>query len=87
MQIVHPMTGEEALKLSVAQYFTAAGRQIDRIGITPDIAVSQEGLVFDPESDTVILRAVQELMKSDHMVLQTGNHECRRRRMIPFRFG
>lgn len=63
VQIVHPMTGEEALKLSVAQYFTAAGRQIDRIGITPDIAVSQEGLVFDPESDTVILRAVQELMK------------------------
>lgn len=48
VQVIHPMDGREALKLSVAQYLTAAGRRIDKIGIEPDIPVTQTGRLFDP---------------------------------------
>lgn len=59
VQVIHPMEEKEALKLSVAQYLTAAGRRIDKIGIQPDIAVIQTGRIFDPSSDNVLQAAVE----------------------------
>ncbi len=51
----------EMMKLSIAEYLTAAGRTIDKTGIAPDIPVKQEGQIFDPASDNVLQRAVDEL--------------------------
>lgn len=59
VQVIHPMDGREALKLSVAQYLTAAGRRIDKIGIEPDIPVTQTGRLFDPGADSVLQEAIR----------------------------
>ena len=63
MQMVMQLSDDEALKLSIAEYITAAGRKIDKIGIKPDIEVEQTGRIFDKETDSVIARAVEELEK------------------------
>lgn len=63
VQMVLPMTDAEALKLSIAQYLTAAGRKIDKVGIKPDIPVQQTGRVFDPATDNVLWTAIGELEK------------------------
>lgn len=61
VQVVHPVAEREVLKISVAQYLTASGRKIDKVGIEPDKAVPQRGRVFDPASDNVYQSAVREL--------------------------
>lgn len=61
VQVVHPIADREVLKLSVAQYLTAAGRKIDKVGIVPDIAVPQTGRLFDPASDSVYQAALAQL--------------------------
>ncbi len=61
MQMVLPLATDEVLKLSIAEYLTAAGRKIDKVGITPDIEVEFSGRLFDPESDAVIAKAVEVL--------------------------
>ena len=61
MQMVLPLAKDEVLKLSIAEYLTAAGRKIDRVGITPDIEVECLGRLFDPETDSVIAKAVEVL--------------------------
>lgn len=63
VQIVHPIADREVLKLSVAQYLTAAGRKIDKVGIMPDVAVPQVGQIFDPATDSVYRAAVEILRK------------------------
>lgn len=63
VQVVIKMAGDEALKLSIAQYLTAAGRKIDKVGIKPDIEVRQEGRAFYTPTDNVLARAVEELEK------------------------
>lgn len=50
-----------ALKISIAEYRTAAGRIIDKIGITPDIAVKQTGHIFRQEDDNVLKKAIEVL--------------------------
>lgn len=40
VQSVIPLNDEQAVKLTVANYMTASGRQIDVIGVEPDIALS-----------------------------------------------
>ena len=40
VQSVIPLNDEQAVKLTVANYMTASGRQIDGIGVEPDIALS-----------------------------------------------
>lgn len=62
VQMVLPMANNsEALKLSIAQYLTAAGRKIDKVGIQPDIPVAQTGRIFDPATDNVLWTAIGEL--------------------------
>lgn len=63
VQVVLQMADEEILKLSVAQYLTAAGRKIDKIGIKPDIAVEQTGRIFDKSTDNVLREAIETLQK------------------------
>ena len=40
VQSVIPLNDEQAVKLTVANYMTASGRQIDGIGVEPDVALS-----------------------------------------------
>jgi len=40
VQSVIPLNEEQAVKLTVAHYLTAAGKKIDRIGVQPDITLS-----------------------------------------------
>ena len=40
VQSVIPLNDEQAVKLTVANYMTASGRQIDVIGVEPDITLS-----------------------------------------------
>ena len=52
---------KSALKISIAEYRTAAGRIIDKTGITPDIAIKQTGHVFKQEDDNVLKKAIEIL--------------------------
>ena len=54
-----------ALKISIAEYKTAGNRSIDKVGITPDIPVKQEGIPFDFETDSVFLKAIEVLNKNE----------------------
>lgn len=52
---------KSALKISIAEYRTAAGRIIDKTGITPDIAIKQTGHVFKQKDDNVLKKAIEVL--------------------------
>ena len=52
---------KSALKISIAEYRTAAGRIIDKTGITPDIDIKQTGHVFKQEDDNVLKKAIEVL--------------------------
>ena len=52
---------KSALKISIAEYRTAAGRIIDKTGITPDNAIKQTGHVFKQEDDNVLKKAIEVL--------------------------
>lgn len=61
IQSVEELSDGTALKISIAQYLTAGGRKIDKIGIKPDIAVQQTGTPFDMNSDSVLPEAIRKL--------------------------
>ena len=61
VQAVYPDGNREALKISIAEYRTAAGRIIDKKGIVPDIPVEQTGHPFSFSSDNVLEKAVDVL--------------------------
>lgn len=61
IQSVEELSDGTALKISIAQYLTAGGRKIDKIGIKPDVAVQQTGTPFDVNSDSVLQEAIRKL--------------------------
>ena len=61
IQSVEELSDGTALKISIAQYLTAGGRKIDKIGIKPDVAVQQTGTPFDMNSDSVLQAAIRKL--------------------------
>ena len=61
IQSVEELSDGTALKISIAQYLTAGGRKIDKIGIKPDVAVQQRGTPFDMNSDSVLQEAIRKL--------------------------
>ena len=42
VQTILPMTGDDAVKLTIAKYYTPSGRSIDGTGITPDVQVDMD---------------------------------------------
>ena len=40
VQSVIPLNNEQAIKLTVAHYLTATGKQIEKIGVQPDVRLS-----------------------------------------------
>ncbi len=61
IQSVEELSDGTALKISIAQYLTAGGRKIDKIGIKPDVVVQQTGTPFDMNSDSVLQEAIRKL--------------------------
>lgn len=61
IQSVEELSDGTALKISIAQYLTAGGRKIDKVGIKPDVAVQQTGTPFDMNSDSVLQEAIRKL--------------------------
>lgn len=51
VQTIIPLKSESGLRLTTARYYTPSGRQIQGIGIKPDIVVEQR-IVEDDEGDT-----------------------------------
>ena len=54
VQVVMPMSGDEALKLTVARYYLPSGRTIQAVGVTPDIIVHLGKIEFT--EDPVLLK-------------------------------
>ena len=62
VQSVMPLSGDRAIKLTTAYYYTPDGRSIHKIGIEPDITVESVGITADRHDDPVMAQAM-ELLK------------------------
>ena len=58
VQSVMPLTGDHAIKLTTAYYYTPKGRSIHKTGIEPDTVVA------DTEDDDALLTEAVVLLKS-----------------------
>lgn len=47
------------LKVTIAEYFTAAGRSINKKGITPDVEVEYEADPNDENADNQLEKAIE----------------------------
>ncbi len=56
---MYPLPDGAALKVTIERYYTAHGRDIDRKGIAPDVAVEQPSgsVTGDPARDPQLARA------------------------------
>lgn len=63
VQTIYDLKDGTSLKLTVAEYFTPNGRNIDGEGITPDVEVAYQRNENDPEADNQLERAVEVLKK------------------------
>ena len=61
VQTIYDLKDGTSLKLTVAEYFTPNGRNIDGEGITPDVEVTYQRNENDPEADNQLDRAVETL--------------------------
>lgn len=61
VQTIYDLKDGTSLKLTVAEYFTPNGRNIDGEGITPDVEVAYQRNENDPEADNQLERAVEAL--------------------------
>lgn len=61
VQTIYDLKDGTSLKLTVAEYFTPNGRNIDGEGITPDVEVTYQRDENDPEADNQLDRAVEAL--------------------------
>lgn len=63
VQQIFQLKDNTCVKLTVSEYFTPKGRNINGKGITPDIEVEYNWDEKDPEADNQLDRAVEELKK------------------------
>lgn len=61
VQTIYDLKDGTSLKLTVAEYFTPNGRNIDGEGITPDVEVTYQRNENDPEADNQLDWAVETL--------------------------
>lgn len=59
VQVILPLYDDDALKLTIAKYYTPSGRSIDGTGIEPDISVAPQA---DEGQDVQLLKAI-DVMK------------------------
>lgn len=63
VQKIFDLRDGTCLKLTIAEYFTPKGRNINGKGITPDVEIKYEYDEENPEADNQLEKAVQELKK------------------------
>lgn len=61
VQQLFPMTDGTMVKLTISEYFTPKGRNIDGIGIEPDVKVEYEYNENEPEADNQLEKAMEVL--------------------------
>ena len=59
VQVILPLYDDDALKLTIAKYYTPSGRSIDGTGIEPDVRVEPQ---VDGAQDVQLLKAI-DVMK------------------------
>lgn len=64
VQQIFDLKDGTCVKLTIAEYFTPKGRNINGKGITPDVEVEYEKIEEDPEADNQLDKAV-EVLKED----------------------
>lgn len=70
VQVILPLPGEKAIKLTTARYFTPEGRSIQAEGIKPDITIEDASLTLREESIEV-----KEANLSKHLANEKGDKE------------
>lgn len=73
VQSVMPLSGDRAIKLTTAYYYTPDGRSIHKIGIEPDITVEITGITADRYDDVVMTQAM-DLLKQAQEDSAAGLH-------------
>ncbi len=63
MQQIFDLKDGTCVKLTIAEYYTPKGRNINGKGITPDVKVEFEWNEKNPEEDNQLDAAVKELKK------------------------
>lgn len=63
VQNIYDLKDGTCLKLTIAEYYTPNGRNINGKGITPDVEVEYQYDEEDPEADNQLEKAVEELKK------------------------
>ena len=68
VQGVIPLKEKDAASITIAKYYTKAGKEIHKKGIEPDILVEiskeeENSIVIKPEEDTVLKRGLEEIKK------------------------
>jgi len=77
VQTIYPLPDDSAIKVTTARYVTPHGRDINSIGITPDISstLAQNARENDPKTDTQLKTAITllqaEIAKSKEPKVQT----------------
>ncbi|MBP2281414.1 carboxyl-terminal processing protease [Psychrobacter sp. PL19] len=59
VQSVIPLNDEQAVKLTVANYLTAAGKKIDKIGVQPDVRLSGNESTWEQQALNLLRQQVQ----------------------------
>lgn len=57
VQVVLPISEDEAIKLTIARYYLPSGRTIQAVGVTPDIEVNEGQIKADENNDFMIKEA------------------------------
>lgn len=73
VQSVMPLSGDRAIKLTTAYYYTPDGRSIHKIGIEPDITVESTGITAD-RYDHVVMTQAMDLLKQAQEDSAAGLH-------------
>ena len=71
VQNIQPLRDGSALKLTIAKYTTPSGREIDKKGIEPDIAVEMKPELVDTPQDVQLKKAMEHLRG---FAKKSGNH-------------
>ena len=58
VQSVIPLNNEQAIKLTVAHYLTATGKQIEKIGVQPDVRLSGNEQGWEQQALTLLRKQI-----------------------------
>ena len=73
VQSVMPLSGERAIKLTTAYYYTPNGRSIHKVGIEPDIVVEFSVITADRYDEVLMARALA-VLKEESADSKKGFH-------------